>query len=150
MNLALAILAVLISLFALAIAIYSELRMRALAQLEFDEKRAVLTREREFAESQAQINIETASLNFQAVSNIRRWIPKEKRSALITLVVKPIVESALKNEEILKSFPQAKALEQMITTAIQYGVEADRFRDFLQQLQRQSSSTKQKKRPSKN
>lgn len=128
------VLAVGISFIAIVISIMSDRRMRALANLEFDEKLSVLVGYKRKAEMDKDLNIEKTKHNFRAVSNLKKWIDPRRKKELIADYIIPIIENALEKEDIIRNYAKAKALDEMIEIATGYHVESEKLKTLRKKL----------------
>ena len=99
MEIVLGIIAISMSAIALYISIRSDQRMKDLANLEFDEKLAVMASHSERIKTNRSLGfIETIKNDFSAVSNLQKYADRKKKEELIENYIIPILEDILNNK----------------------------------------------------
>lgn len=111
-------------------------RTNALANLEFDEKLAVLAGDKEKTKtSDGYKFIESVKNNLRAVSHLKGWVNPEMREELIVNYIIPIIENALEKEDIIGNHTKNNALSEIIEIALEYNIETDKLKNFKRLVQ---------------
>lgn len=105
-------------------------RMEALANLEFEEKLAVLSHRKEprYFEKKAY-SIEDTKNNFRSVSYLKNWVQPNKREDLIINYIIPILEIIKKFENKLSRKEIENVLE-IIDIALDYNLDLDTLNEI--------------------
>ena len=132
MEIVLGVIAVSMSAIALYISIRSDQRMKDLANLEFDEKLAVMASHRERIKTNRSLGfIETIKNDFSAVSNLQKYADRKKKEELIENYIIPILEDILNNKI---SGQSAVAVAEIINIALKYNISTDNLKKLRQKL----------------
>jgi len=132
MEIVLGIIAIVVSAIALYISIRSGQRMKDLANLEFDEKLAVMASHRERIKTNRSLGfIETIKNDFSAVSNLQKYADRKKKEELIENYIIPILEDILNNKI---SGQSAVAVAEIINIALKYNISTDNLKKLRQKL----------------
>jgi len=132
MEILFGIIAIGMSAIALYISIRSDQRMRALANLEFDEKLAVMASHSERIKTNRSLGfIETIKNDFSAVSNLQKYVGRKKKEELIENYIIPILEIILNNEI---SGQSAVAVAEIINIALKYNIATINLKKLRQKL----------------
>ena len=121
MEILISLLALFCSLIALGIAVKSNKLAKAISNLEFDEKLAVMAAhiEKLNKTDYSVALLETIRNDFNAVSNIKDYASQEKKTRLINDYIIKIIEKSLENN--LDS-GMVIALNDIIRTALEYKI----------------------------
>ncbi len=110
-------------------------RTEALANLNFDEKIAVMAHNKEEIKGEVGFRfIERVRNDFIAASHLKEIVDPSKREELITNYMIPIIENAIQNNKLISDYPKARMLEQIIEIALEYNVEKDILKNFKKKL----------------
>jgi len=132
MEIVLGIIAISMSAIALYISIRSYQRMKDLANLEFDEKLAVMASHSERIKTNRSLGfIETIKNDFSAVSNLQKYADRKKKEELIENYIIPILEDILNNKI---SGQSAVAVAEIINIALKYNISTDNLKKLRQKL----------------
>ena len=132
MEIVLGVIAVSMSAIALYISIRSDQRMKDLANLEFDEKLAVMASHRERIKTNRSLGfIETIKNDFSAISNLQKYADRKKKEELIENYIIPILEDILNNKI---SGQSAVAVAEIINIALKYNISTDNLKKLRQKL----------------
>lgn len=132
MEIVLGIIAFGVSVIALYISIRSDQRMKDLANLEFDEKLAVMASHSERIKTNRSLGfIETIKNDFSAVSNLQKYADRKKKEELIENYIIPILEDILNNKI---SGQSAVAVAEIIDIALKYNISTDNLKKLRQKL----------------
>ena len=132
MEIVLGVIAISMSAIALYISIRSDQRMKDLANLEFDEKLAVMASHRERIKTNRSLGfIETIKNDFSAVSNLQKYADRKKKEELIENYIIPILEDILNNKI---SGQSAVAVAEIINIALKYNISTDNLKKLRQKL----------------
>ncbi|MBM3942726.1 MAG: hypothetical protein FJ316_07380 [SAR202 cluster bacterium] len=126
--LVLGLLSLVISVLAVWIAWKSDRQMKALSDLQFHEKRAVLARHlSELGKDKSTLRAERIRNDLEAVTSLRRYVSKKNQEHLIRDYVVPILRGFL--DEKMESGVEA-TLNDVIDIAISYEVKTDELEDL--------------------
>ena len=132
MEIVLGIIAFGVSVIALYISIRSDQRMKDIANLEFDEKLAVMASHSERIKTNRSLGfIETIKNDFSAVSNLQKYADRKKKEELIENYIIPILEDILNNKI---SGQSAVAVAEIIDIALKYNISTDNLKKLRQKL----------------
>lgn len=109
-------------------------RIEALANLEFNEKLAVMAGYKKNVLEGKDINIEKIKNDFLAVSNLKKWVDPEKREKLIVNYILPIIANTLEKENVIINHAEAEVLNEIIETALEYNIEIDKLKKLKKKL----------------
>lgn len=130
---------IVISGIAVGIAAYSHIVMRAVANLDYDEKLATIASHSERIKTKKSLNtIETIKYDFSAVSNLRWYASREKKEKLIRDFIIPILEEIIDSENV--SGESAIAVGDIIKTAQKYKIDTDKINELRQKLRATESN----------
>ena len=130
LTLSFGVLSLLSSAVAVWLAITSDRRMKALSNLQFQEKLAVMAGHlRRLREDKSSLGAEVIRNDLEAASNLRKYASKEKREKLIRDYVVPILREYLsgKMEQGL-----AITVKEIIDIAISYRIESAELESLRQ------------------
>ena len=132
MEILLGIISIFVSAIALYISIRSDQKMKALANLEFDEKLAVMASHSGRIKTDRSLSfIETIKNDFSAVSNLQKYADRKKKEELIENYIIPILENILNNKI---SGQSAVAVAEIIDIALKYNIATDKLKKLRQKL----------------
>lgn len=132
-SLALGMFSLVISLVALLIAMQSARMMKSVANLEYDEKLAVMASHSEKIKADKSLRlIETIRNDFYAVSNLQKYASNEKKDRLIEDYIIPILKETIGNENM--NAQQAIAIKDIIDIALKYDIASDKVKNLRQRL----------------
>lgn len=132
-SILLGIIAIGISIIALIISFKSDKRIEALANLEFDEKLAVMASHSERIKADKSLSsIERIKNDFSAVSNLQKYANSKKKEELIENYIIPILETILNGEKV--SGQRAVATAEIIDIALKYNIATDKIKSLKQRL----------------
>lgn len=125
----LALVSMALGYYSLILAITSGRRMKAIANLEFDEKivmmgiykEAIINKKNE--EIKIRIDLERVKNEFQAVSNLKRYADENRKDKLINEYIRPIIDSIEKDENLKKKYKDA--LNEIKKIALEFGVKSE-------------------------
>ncbi len=133
LSLVLGILSLAISIIAIGIAIKSDRMMKSIANLEYDEKLAIMASHSEKIKTDKSLGfIERIKNDFSAVSNLQVYANSKRKEKLIEDYIIPIVETVL-NDSNLRS-ECAVVISEIIDIALWYGIATDRIKSLRQRL----------------
>ena len=139
LSVILGILSFFISIVAIGIAIYSHVMMKSIANLEYDEKLAIMASHKEGIKSnKSSVFIERIKNDFSAVSNLK-FADSRKKEELIDNYIIPILETVLNDGEV--SGAVAIPLKEIIDIALKYNIANDKIKSLKQKLREESKST---------
>jgi len=131
-KLPIGILSFIISIIAIVIAIKSDWMMRAVANLEYDEKLAIMASHSEGIKNEKSLgSIERIKNDFSAASNLQKYADEKKKEKLIEDYIIPILEIILNNEI---SGQSAVAVAEIINIALKYNIATDNLKKLRQKL----------------
>jgi len=134
LSLILGILSFIISIVAIVIAIKSGRIIKAIANLEYDEKLAIMASHSERIKTDKTLgSIERLKNDFSAVSNLQRYANNKKKEELIENYIVPILESILEGKV---SGQCAVATAELIDIALKYNIATEKLKNFRQLLRR--------------
>jgi len=132
-SLALGMFSLVISLVALFIAMQSARMMKSVANLEYDEKLAVMASHSEKIKADKSLRlIETIRNDFYAVSNLKKYASNEKKDRLIEDYIIPILKETIGSENM--NAQQAIAIKDIIDIALKYDIASDKVKNLRQKL----------------
>jgi len=113
---------------ALILAVWTEFRVRAIANLQFDEKLAMMA-------GYLGSELNRVEYDLRAVSNLRYFASCRRKKALINTWIIPFVRRC-----VTQSFYEedANTLENIIDIALRYGIHTGTLNELKQQIQRKS------------
>lgn len=129
--LALGALSVVISAAALIIARCSDRMMKALGNLHYDEKMAMMNahlRRIRSEKTKTLESIEALKYDFWAVTSLRAYADSEKKEKLIRHYIIPMVEELLRGPTL--EGPSATALQDILETAEEYNIGLDDIKEL--------------------
>lgn len=122
-----------ISIIAIVIAIKSNRKMKAMANLEYDEKLAIMASHSERVKMDKSLcSIERIKNDFSAVSNLRKYADYKKKEELIENYIIPILKRILNNGEV--SGQRAVTIAEIIDIALKYNIATDKIKTFKQKM----------------
>jgi len=129
----LGILSFIISIFAIKIAKKSDQMMRAIANLEYDEKLAIMASHSERIKNDKSSGyIERIKNDFSAVSNLQKYADEKKKEKLIEDYIIPILETILNDGEV--SGQRAVAVNEIINIALKYNIATEKIKSLRQKM----------------
>jgi len=129
----LGILSFIISIFAIKIAKKSDQMMRAIANLEYDEKLAIMADHSEKIKNDKSSGyIERIKNDFSAVSNLQKYADEKKKEKLIKDYIIPILETILNDGEV--SGQRAVAVDEIINIALKYNIATEKIKSLRQKM----------------
>ncbi|MCZ7399173.1 MAG: hypothetical protein O8C62_05740 [Candidatus Methanoperedens sp.] len=132
-SLMLGILSFAISIIAIGITIKSDRMMKSIANLEYDEKLAIMASHSEKIKTDKSLGfLERIKNDFSAVSNLQVYANSKRKEKLIEDYIIPIVETVL-NDSNLRS-ECAVVISEIIDIALGYGIATDRIKNLRQRL----------------
>ena len=106
--------------------------MRAVANLEYDEKLAIMASHSEGIKNEKSLgSIERIKNDFSAASNLQKYADEKKKEKLIEDYIIPILEIILNNEI---SGQSAVAVAEIINIALKYNIATDNLKKLRQKL----------------
>jgi len=133
LSVGLGILSCSISIIAIVIAIISDRMMRAIANLEYDEKLAIMADHSEkIKKNKSWGSIERIKNDFSAVSNLQKYADEKKKEKLIEDYIIPILETILNDGEI--SSQRAVAVYEIINIALKYNIATEKIKSLRQKM----------------
>jgi len=131
-SIGLGIISIVISLIAICISKKSDQRIKALANLEFDEKLAVMASHSEKIKTNKSLGfIGTIKNDFSAVSNLQKYADHKKKEELIEHYIIPILKTILTNKV---SGQSAVVVNEIIDIALKYNIATDNLKKLRQKL----------------
>lgn len=108
-------------------------RTKALANLEFDEKMAVMAHYKHKALHEGLFEtIEMVRNDFRAVTHLKDWVDRGMRERLIRDYILTIVEAAEEDIRLMDNTDKRGALKEIICIALGYNIEIERLSEFDQ------------------
>jgi len=132
-SLALGMFSLVISLVAILIAVQSARMMKSVANLEYDEKLAVMASHSEKIKADKSLRLtETIRNDFYAVSNLKKYASNEKKDRLIEDYIIPILKETIGSENM--NAQQVIAIKDIIDIALKYDIASDKVKNLRQRL----------------
>ena len=133
LSVGLGMLSFIISIIAIVIATKSDQKMKAIVNLEYDEKLAIMASHSERIKTDKSLgSIERIKNDFSAVSNLQKYADDKKKEKLIEDYIIPILETILNDGEV--SGQRAVAVDEIINIALKYNISADKIKSLRQKL----------------
>lgn len=132
-SIGLGILSFIISIIAIIIAIKSDRKMKAIANLEYDEKLAIMASHSEKVKTEDNLaSIERIKHDLSAVSNLRKYADRGKKEALIENYIIPILDRVLNRGDV--SGERAVVIAEIIDIALEFNIATEGLKDLRKRL----------------
>jgi hypothetical protein len=133
LSLILGILSLVISIIAIGIAIKSDRMMKSIANLEYDEKLAIMASHSERIKTDKTLgSIERVKNDFSAVSHLQKYADSTRKEKLIEDYIIPIVKTVLDDSNLRGDC--TVAITEIIDIALRYGIGTDKLKSLRQRL----------------